>query len=100
MSDDGDNVIPFGMANSSGEFTDHQVFLDLVKEEIAGRPVINTLVLVFDDDGRLTVHSSTTDTERVLALASKLQQHALNMWDAAIRNHVMDDDGGDHSPAA
>lgn len=92
----GGNVVGIGLDKVSGEFTDHQVFLDLVKREIRDRPVLNTLVVVLDAEGHLTVHSSTADTERVLALATKLQLHAVSMWDAAILKVIV----GEDSPAA
>ena len=86
------------------EFEDVHQFLELVSSGIekADRDVLNTIVLVFSKDGQFTLHSSTSDTERVLALLTRACDNAKEMWAQAVLRYVSgeDNDGGDIPPAA
>ena len=95
MTDDTKKVVV--LPGAKGDYDDHGFFLDLVKSGIEERPVETTIVLVLDRNGKHTLHCSTANTERVIAMLVAALDHSKNMWAHALSELT---DGGDDSTAA
>jgi hypothetical protein len=87
VSDDRDNVsflksTAGPMANPHpGDPTNGALeFLKSLGAVLHGRPVHNVVTLVLDRTGHFTLHSSTNDVERTLAMLTMGQSAALGMW--------------------
>lgn len=99
MSDDTDLSNVSQLPNAKGEYVDHEIFLDLVKDGIKEREVDTTIVLVLDKMGRHTFHSSTPNTERVNCMLLAALTHAQAMWAGALAE-LQNTGGDDSTPAA
>ena len=98
--EDDDNVVVFASPGPQ-EYTDHQHFLDVVKQAIKSRDVKNTAVLVLDNNGAFTIHTSSGNVERNLAMTALANDHCKHMWMAAVTaQQFSGEDSDDGDPAA
>lgn len=95
MSDD--PVIQLVAANDDPEIS----FVETVLRGLKERDINCTVVLTLDNNGKLSMHASTNNIERVLAITSNAQRYSLDMWIGSLANGQFKPDGGDSStPAA